>query len=212
MLKILFIYSWETEREREAETQAEGEACSMPGAQRRTQSPDSRIAPWAKGRRQTAEPPRNPPCTELCSLYQARQVEGSKCWKWGLFFCPGCRKEREFLRKVILTDAEWGQDKVNRWWGWSEQRLKLEYSGERGRLGTGDQRPRSQTWLSPTLVVNWPCWHSMKIHRGSQDIWAVSWPSVKIFLMDHFVIKELLSEGGLMTYHCLPRIWGGLEV
>ena len=48
------------EREREAETQEEGEAGSMPGAGRGTQSRDSRIAPWAKGRRQTAEPPRDP--------------------------------------------------------------------------------------------------------------------------------------------------------
>ncbi|CAD7688446.1 unnamed protein product [Nyctereutes procyonoides] len=48
------------EREREAETQAEGEAGSMPGARRGTRSPDSRIAPWAKGKRQTAEPPRDP--------------------------------------------------------------------------------------------------------------------------------------------------------
>ena len=51
----------EREREREAETQAEGEAGSMPGARRGTRSRDSRIAPWAKGRRQTAEPPRDPP-------------------------------------------------------------------------------------------------------------------------------------------------------
>ena len=50
-----------TEREREAETQAEGEAGSM------HQEPDvgfdpgsTRIAPWAKGRRQTAAPPRDP--------------------------------------------------------------------------------------------------------------------------------------------------------
>ena len=49
------------EREREAETQAEGEAGSMQGAQCGTRSQDSRIAPWAKGRRQTAEPPRDPP-------------------------------------------------------------------------------------------------------------------------------------------------------
>ena len=46
--------------EREAETQAEGEAGSMPGARRGTRSWDSRIAPWAKGRCQTAEPPRDP--------------------------------------------------------------------------------------------------------------------------------------------------------
>ena len=41
----------EREREREAETQEEGEAGSMPGAQHGTRSWDSRIAPWAKGRR-----------------------------------------------------------------------------------------------------------------------------------------------------------------
>ena len=48
------------EREGEAETQAEGEAGSMPGARRGTRSRDSRIAPWAKDRRQNAEPPRDP--------------------------------------------------------------------------------------------------------------------------------------------------------
>ncbi|XP_048968447.1 nuclear valosin-containing protein-like isoform X4 [Canis lupus dingo] len=49
-----------TKREREAETQEEGEAGFMPGARRGTRSRDSRIVPWAKGRRQTAEPPRDP--------------------------------------------------------------------------------------------------------------------------------------------------------
>nr|XP_055187901.1 protein archease isoform X1 [Nyctereutes procyonoides] len=44
----------------EAETQAEGETGSTLGARRRTRSWDSRIVPWAKGRRQTAEPPRDP--------------------------------------------------------------------------------------------------------------------------------------------------------
>ena len=39
------------EREREAETQEEGEVGSMPRARPRTQCWDSRIAPWAKGRR-----------------------------------------------------------------------------------------------------------------------------------------------------------------
>ena len=50
-----------TERVREAETQAEGEAGSM------HREPDvgfdpvsTRIVPWAKGRRQTAAPPRDP--------------------------------------------------------------------------------------------------------------------------------------------------------
>ena len=46
--------------EREAEMQAEGEAGSMQGARHRTQSWGPRITPWAKGRRQTAAPPRDP--------------------------------------------------------------------------------------------------------------------------------------------------------
>ena len=71
ILKILFIYSWEThterksrerEREREAETQAEGEAGSMQGARGRTWSWDPRITPWAEGRCSTTEPPR---CSQL---------------------------------------------------------------------------------------------------------------------------------------------------
>ena len=37
-------------REREAETQAEGEADSVQGTCCGTQSGDSRIMPWAKGR------------------------------------------------------------------------------------------------------------------------------------------------------------------
>ncbi|CAD7678504.1 unnamed protein product [Nyctereutes procyonoides] len=49
-----------THTKREAETKAEGEAGSMPGARHGTRSQDSRIAPWAKGRHQTAEPPRDP--------------------------------------------------------------------------------------------------------------------------------------------------------
>ena len=56
----LFIHERHREREREAETQAEGEAGPMQGARRGTRSWDSRIIPWAKGRRQTAEPPRDP--------------------------------------------------------------------------------------------------------------------------------------------------------
>ena len=40
-LKILLIYSWETQ------TQAEGEADSMQGARCGTGSRDSRITPWA---------------------------------------------------------------------------------------------------------------------------------------------------------------------
>ena len=67
--KVLFIFFFKdfiylfmivTKREREAETQAEGEAGSMKGARRGIRSRVSRITPWAKGRRQTAEPPRDP--------------------------------------------------------------------------------------------------------------------------------------------------------
>ena len=58
--KIYFFNLFMIEREREAETQEEGEAGSMPEAWRGTQYRDSRFTPWAKGRRQTAEPPRDP--------------------------------------------------------------------------------------------------------------------------------------------------------
>ena len=53
------------DREREAETQAEGEASSRQGAPCGTQSQDSKIMPWAKGRRQTAKPPRDPLLLEI---------------------------------------------------------------------------------------------------------------------------------------------------
>ena len=46
----LKIYLFMKDTERERETQEEGEAGSMPGARHRTQSRDSRIVPWAKGR------------------------------------------------------------------------------------------------------------------------------------------------------------------
>ena len=47
-------------RDREAETQAEGEADSTQGARCGTQSRDSKIMSWAKGRHSTTEPPRLP--------------------------------------------------------------------------------------------------------------------------------------------------------
>ena len=51
----------EREREREAETQGRGRSrLHAPGARRGIPSRVSRIAPWAKGRRQTAAPPRGP--------------------------------------------------------------------------------------------------------------------------------------------------------
>ena len=54
----LFIHKRHTHTE--AETQAEGEAGSMLGARCGTRSQDSRITPWAEGRCQTTEPPRDP--------------------------------------------------------------------------------------------------------------------------------------------------------
>ena len=74
----------EQEREGEAESRAEGEAGSMQGAQCGTRSWDSRIMPWAEGRHQTTEPPRDP----FFSVFSA--------------FVPlwGCRG---FARAVVLT-------------------------------------------------------------------------------------------------------------
>ena len=51
----------ERERERERGRDTGGGRSSMPGARRGIRSWVSRIAPWAKGRRQTAAPPRDPP-------------------------------------------------------------------------------------------------------------------------------------------------------
>ena len=48
--RFIYLFMIDTQREREAETQEEGEAGSMPGAQRGTRSRGSRIASWAKGR------------------------------------------------------------------------------------------------------------------------------------------------------------------
>ena len=58
--KIFFIHEIYRDRERKAETHAEGEAGSLQGSRRGTRSQDSRITPWAEGRHQTAEPPRDP--------------------------------------------------------------------------------------------------------------------------------------------------------
>ena len=46
---FIYLFLRDREREREAETQAEGEAGSMQGAWRGTQSWVSRILPWAEG-------------------------------------------------------------------------------------------------------------------------------------------------------------------
>ena len=68
-LRFIFIYLWERERggEREREREIGRDTgrgtnrlhASMLGAWRGTRSQDSRTAPWAKGRRETAQPPRD---------------------------------------------------------------------------------------------------------------------------------------------------------
>ena len=60
LIRLFDIHDSYTERDREAETQVEGEAGSMQGARRGIRSWVSRIVPRAKGRRQTAAPPRDP--------------------------------------------------------------------------------------------------------------------------------------------------------
>ena len=70
---ILFIYSWKT--------QAEREAGSMQRARCGTQSWDSGITPWAKGRCSTTEPPRHPSLTTSAHKPMTSQLEGH-------FLCP----------------------------------------------------------------------------------------------------------------------------
>ena len=50
----------ERERERGGDTGGGRSRVHAPGALRGIRFRDSRIAPWAKGRRQTAAPPRDP--------------------------------------------------------------------------------------------------------------------------------------------------------
>ena len=56
----LFMIVTEREREAERDTGRGRSRLHAPGARCGTRSRVSRIAPWAKGRRQTAAPPRNP--------------------------------------------------------------------------------------------------------------------------------------------------------
>ena len=69
-LRFYLFISENTQRgEREADTQAEGEAGSTPGVRCGTRSWDSRITPWAKGRHQTAEPPRDPHLLTIFNIW-----------------------------------------------------------------------------------------------------------------------------------------------
>ena len=56
----LFMIVTERERERGRDTGRGRSRLHAPGARRGVRSRVSRIAPWAKGRRQTAAPPRDP--------------------------------------------------------------------------------------------------------------------------------------------------------
>ena len=72
-LKFLFIHERHTVRERGRDTGRGRSRLHAPGAQRGIRSRIFRIAPWAKGRRQTAAPPRDPPLIYvmregICSL------------------------------------------------------------------------------------------------------------------------------------------------
>ena len=60
---------------RNTEKEAETEAGPTQGAQCRTRSQDSKIMPWAKGRRSTAEPPRDPFFSEFLTSIICRQVK-----------------------------------------------------------------------------------------------------------------------------------------
>ena len=56
-----YLFMIVTERERGRDTGRGRSRLHAPGARRGIRSRVSRIAPWAKGRRQTAAPPRDPP-------------------------------------------------------------------------------------------------------------------------------------------------------
>ena len=99
----LFVRDRERERERgrEAETQAEGEAGSMQGARCGTRSQDSRITPWAEGRHQTAEPPRDPQQLHFLKkdLFE-RESKGEREHKW-----EEGQKEREKQTPLLSREA-----------------------------------------------------------------------------------------------------------
>ena len=91
----LFIH----DRETETETQAEGEAGSMPRACRGTWSRDSRIASWAKGRRWTTEPPRDPLFYFIFKVISTNSIYDSKIELHTPLTEPArCPQKERFLR------------------------------------------------------------------------------------------------------------------
>ena len=62
----MYFHERHIHKEREAETQGEGEAGSMQGARRRTQSRVSRIMAWAEGSAKPLSHPGYPQLKFLC--------------------------------------------------------------------------------------------------------------------------------------------------
>ena len=75
-IKILWIYSWETQKERQRHRQREKQApCGEPDV-----GLDPRTTPWAKGRCSTAEPLRLPLSVFLTCIYLLYFIMFLKVW------------------------------------------------------------------------------------------------------------------------------------
>ena len=70
---IIYLFMIVTQRERGRDTGRGRSRLHAPGARRGIRSQVSRIAPWAKGRRQTAAPPRDPKA--LCLIDHIETVD-----------------------------------------------------------------------------------------------------------------------------------------
>ena len=92
---FIYLFIHEIHRETEAQTQAGGEAGSKQGARRGTRFRVSRTMPWAEGRRQTTEPPRDPlnayfsivilNVYELNALNKRHRIKKSKTHKYAVY-------------------------------------------------------------------------------------------------------------------------------
>ena len=81
----LFMKDRERERERRRDTGRGRSRLHAPGARYGIRFRVSRIAPWAKGRRQTAAPPRDPPASDsyiqaLLTLYIFSAATPGRLW------------------------------------------------------------------------------------------------------------------------------------
>ena len=82
----------------EAETQGEGETGSTQGAQHGTRSRGSRIMPWAKGRLQTTELPRDPSITFFILKKESWKTGERRQCSW---------LDRENFWKIFLIVKHW---------------------------------------------------------------------------------------------------------